>query len=226
MKEENFMNVLLRTMTIFLVVLSSLLGANLAQAKVSADGIAETSELVRPLLPGQMVADVCLQDAEKRKVCTGELFAEKPTVLIVYRGGWCPYCNSQLNQIKAVEQGIQQLGYQIVAVSPDSNKNVAEQREREKINYSLLADTELNLSKELGLAFFLDKKTEAKYRDRLGVPFVGLDGDSRVALPVPAIYIIDKKGMVHFNYVNPDYRVRLNEKLLLSAARLLRSDVN
>lgn len=206
------------------LITCSLFATN-AFAGISPKGIADSSELVRPLLPGQTVENLCLEDADKNTVCTGELFAQKPTVLIVYRGGWCPYCNSQLNQIKAVEKGIQQLGYQIIAVSPDSNKNVAEQRQRENISYSLLADTQLNLSKELGLAFFLDKKTEAMYRDRLGVPFIGLDGESRVALPVPAIYILDKKGMVHFNYVNPDYRVRLNEKLLLSAARLLKQDM-
>ena len=220
------MNSIARILVMSTALVTSALFTNVTYAKVSPEGIADSSELVRPLLPGQTVGNVCLEDADKNKVCTSELFAQKPTVLIVYRGGWCPYCNAQLNQIKAVEKGIQQLGYQIIAMSPDSNKNVAEQRQREELNYSLLADTELNLSKELGLAFFLDKKTEAMYRDRLGVPFIGLDGESRVALPVPAIYILDKKGMVHFNYVNPDYRVRLNEKLLLSAARLLKQDMN
>jgi len=190
-----------------------------------ASGIAENTNLVRPLLPGQTVNNVCLQDINKQKICTDELFSQKPTVLIVYRGGWCPYCNVQLNQIKKVEEGIKQLGYQIIAMSPDSNKNITEQQKRENIDYQLITDNELALTKELGLAFFLDDNTAMKYKDKLGVPFIDLEGDSRVALPAPAIYIIDKEGMVHFQYVNPDFRVRLNEKLLLSAARLLKADM-
>ena len=211
---------------LFTFITLSLLTAFPILAGADATDIAENNQLIRPLLPGQTIDNVCLQDINKQEVCTDDLFAQKPSVLIVYRGGWCPYCNAQLNQIKQVEKGILQLGYQIIAMSPDSNKNITEQQKRENIDYPLLTDNELTLSKELGLAYFLAPKTAMKYKNKLGVPFIDIKGEDRVALPAPAIYIIDKKGMVHFQYVNPDFKVRLNEKLLLSAARLLKADLD
>ena len=186
--------------------------------QTDATGIAESAYKVAPILPGMIIPDTRVEDKNKQAVQTAELFAKKPTVLVVYRGGWCPYCNAQLNGLKKVEKAIEFLGFQIVAISPDSNKNIQEQQSREKIAYTLLADPKMDLAKNMGLAFFLDKKTEEMYRDRLGVPFIDVQGESRVALPVPAVYIIDQKGMVHFQYVNPNYDVRLSEELLYQAA--------
>lgn len=83
----------------------------------------------------------------------------------------------------------------------------------------MLTDNELSLSKALGIAFFLDKKTEKIYKDRVGVPFQDINGDTRVSLPVPSVYIINQDKEVAFQYVNPDFRSRLDEGLLLSAAK-------
>ncbi len=186
--------------------------------QANSTGIVELATDIKPLLPGMMVPNTCLETASKQSVCTEALFKDKPTVLIVYRGGWCPYCSAQLSRLQKIDKAIKFLGYQMVAVSPDSNKNIDEQQSNGDITYKLLADPKLELAKALGLAFFLDKKTEAMYRDRLGVPFIDIQGESRVALPVPAVYIIDQQGLVHFQYVNPNYDVRISEGLLYTAA--------
>ncbi|KKL11769.1 hypothetical protein LCGC14_2542490, partial [marine sediment metagenome] len=62
-------------------------------------------------------------------------------------------------------------------------------------------------------------KTATIYRNKLGVNFVSLDGKAKVALPVPAVFVIDQKGLVHFQYANPNYKVRLTESLLLAAVK-------
>lgn len=186
---------------------------------IDASGIAESSSEVKPLLPGMKVENTCVQDLNKQRVCTDELFADKPSIIVFYRGGWCPYCNAQLNRMKSIEADLKSLGYQILAVSPDSNKSITEQQKREKLSYTMLTDNELALSKALGIAYFLDKKTEKRYRNKMGIPFQDINGDTRVSLPVPAVYIIDKNGEVKFQYVNPDFRARLDEGLLLAAAK-------
>lgn len=191
----------------------------LAKSNISAVGIAESAYDVKPLLPGMKVENTCLQNLHKEKVCSKEIFADKPSVIVFYRGGWCPYCNAQLNRLKKIEAELLDLGYQIIAVSPDSNKSVTEQQKREKLSYMMLTDNELALSKTLGLAYFLDKKTEKRYRDRMGIPFQDINGDTRVSLPVPAVYIVDKKGEVKFQYANPDFKARVDESLLLAAAK-------
>lgn len=51
------------------------------------------------------------------------------------------------------------------------------------------------MSQALGLAYFLDDNTALAYRNKLGVNFVDLDGKDKVALPVPAVFVIDKKRL-------------------------------
>ena len=62
----------------------------------TASNIAESAEQVSPLLPGLAVPNVELKDQYGKTVSLSERFKEKTTVLIVYRGGWCPYCSKQL----------------------------------------------------------------------------------------------------------------------------------
>jgi hypothetical protein len=50
--------------------------------------VAEGPEAVRPLLPGARIPDLSVQDLEGRPVNLEELVAEKPTVLVFFRGGW------------------------------------------------------------------------------------------------------------------------------------------
>jgi hypothetical protein len=77
----------------------------------------------------------------------------------------------------------------------------------------------LALSQQLSLAFYLDAKTAKIYRNKLGVNFVSLDGEAKVALPVPAVFVVNTKGLIHFQYANPNYKVRLTEDLLLAAVK-------
>ncbi|MCF2863896.1 peroxiredoxin-like family protein [Pseudoalteromonas sp. Cnat2-41] len=180
--------------------------------------ISESAESVSPLLPGLSVPEVTLKDTQGQPVALKKLLANKPTVLVVYRGGWCPYCSKQLKNIQNIEQQIAEMGLQIIAVSPDSPAKLA-QSTISSPTYQLLSDDQLALAQAMGLAFFLDDKTAKVYRNKLGVNFVGLDGEQKVALPVPAVFVLDTQGMVHFQYANPNYRVRLSEPLLLAAAK-------
>ena len=42
----------------------------------------------------------------------------------LYRGSWCPYCNTQLSEIASIEDELKKLGYQIVAISPDKPESL------------------------------------------------------------------------------------------------------
>ncbi|MAD03401.1 AhpC/TSA family protein [Pseudoalteromonas shioyasakiensis] len=184
----------------------------------TASNIAESAEQVSPLLPGLAVPNVELKDQYGKTVSLSERFKEKTTVLIVYRGGWCPYCSKQLASVQKIEKELANLDAQLIAVSPDSPEKLAETKITAP-SYQLLSDDSLTLAQTLGLAFYLDDKTAKIYRNKLGVNFVSLDGEAKVALPVPAVFVIDTNGLVHFQYANPNYKVRLTEDLLLAAVK-------
>ncbi|WP_426330139.1 hypothetical protein [Pedobacter sp. R-06] len=44
-------------------------------------------------------------------------------------------------------------------------------------------------------------------------------------LPVPSVFILDKKGKILFEYINPDITQRLSAPLLKAAATALREEI-
>ena len=202
----------------------SLLGALLFSVKLmAASVIASAPEQVTPLLNGLTIPSVTLQDVNDQTVALNTLISKKPTVLVFYRGGWCPYCNAQLASLRTVEPRLQQLGYQIIAITPDgvaSIRNSLADTKGEKLNYTLLSDHDFSASTAFGLAYYLDDKTAMAYKGKLGSLITTEAGTDKVVLPVPAVYILNTKGEALFNYVHVNYKTRLESELLLKAAEL------
>lgn len=183
--------------------------------------IADTPHQVNPVLNGQLVPDVTLYDVNDKAHSLREMVKQQPAILVFYRGGWCPYCSAQLGRLKESERKLIDLGYQLIAISPDSPMRLQKAKLKSEFQAKIMSDKAFDATEQFGIGYFLEDKVANIYRNKLGVEFVDINGDSRVALPVPAIYIVGKDGMVHFNYVNPNYKVRLDEALLFEAARVL-----
>ena len=60
---------------------------------------ADSQETVAPLAVGSTAPAAIVKTAEGTAVDLGELVRTKPTILIFYRGGWCPYCNTHLAEL-------------------------------------------------------------------------------------------------------------------------------
>lgn len=175
--------------------------------------IADAPENITPLLIGEKIPNVKLSDTNGRNEETNSIFSKK-TVVVVYRGGWCPYCNAQLSEMQEIESEIVELGYQIVAISPDAPAFLRETEGKDKLNYMLFSDSEGNFSKAVGVAF----ATPEKYGKMLGKYS---EGKNSSWLPVPTVYVVNEKQEIEFLYINPDYSKRLNGELLLSVLKSL-----
>lgn len=123
-----------------------------------------------------------------------------------------------MGQLHRIEQDILDLGYQILAVSADKPANLQPTVDRHSLGYTLLSDADLEAAKAFGLAFRLDQATLDRYKT-FGIDLEEVSGHEHHSLPVPAVFIFDSEGRVAFEYVNPDYRVRIPPDLLLAAAR-------
>ena len=188
--------------------------------------IAETAEQVTPLMNGQQIpASVQVTTIDGKKLSLGQVVNNKKTILFFYRGGWCPFCNTQMGQLKKIEDKLNKLGFQLIGISTDNEQDLQKSVGKHQLNYQLLADFNSVTSQAFGLAYFASQKVTDRYLAKLSLknPLQkNSAGDERLVLPVPAIYIIDSKGLVQFNYVNPNYKVRLHEELLLKAAELVK----
>lgn len=197
------------------ILLTSLLFINCASNSKMAS---QTS----PMMNGQEVnLSKIVQNKDGKSISVKEVLNGKPAVLVFYRGGWCPYCNKQLSRLRKITKDIANLGYKLIAVSPDKVSKFKETIKKQELNYTLVSDSDLNLAKEFGLTFKVDAKTRAIYKG-YGIDLEEASGKRHYSLPIPAIYVIDSDGLVHFNYVNPNYKVRMNEKILLNALRELK----
>jgi peroxiredoxin len=91
---------------------------------VDAKRIAESANDIRPLLNGQQVPSVMVTTIENRKVDLLSIINDKKTILFFYRGGWCPFCNTQMGQLKAIEDELKVLDFQLIGVSTDSSEDL------------------------------------------------------------------------------------------------------
>lgn len=190
-----------------------LLGLVLFVFSISAQ-IPEKAEDISPLLIGEIIPDVVLKALDASDHSMLDILSEKPTVLLFYRGGWCPYCNMQLSEMQGAESEIIKLGYQIVAISPDSPKNLQSTNEKNELHYSLYSDADGTFMKAMGIAFEAPERSVDKLKKYS-------DGLNKGILPVPAVFVVDTSGKIEFEYINPYYKTRLSADLLLAVLKEL-----
>lgn len=174
---------------------------------------------VSPLMIGQSAPDIILFSSDGTPFNLRQKIAQKPTVLLFYRGGWCPFCNAQLSQIQEIEDELSEMGYQLLAISPDTPSALQKTSKDKELSYELISDYQLKATTQFGLAFHISEDYNSKVKS-IGGKTARLAGDDKSTLPVPAVYIFDTDGMIQFQYANPNYKVRIKPELLLTAARL------
>ena len=194
----------------FLLTLSLLLTGILSQAQIYP-----TADAVKPILIGQKFSDATLQDVNGKDVNLQALISEKPSVVVFYRGGWCPYCNAQLSGLAKIEKEITDLGYQIIAISPENFQNIPDVAKKDKVAYTLLSDEGGKLIQKTGIAF----KMPDNYQTMLAGK---VKGGLTPLLPVASVFLLNKSGEIIFEYINPDYKYRLSGEMLLAVLKTIK----
>lgn len=176
--------------------------------------IPEKPEDISPLLIGEILPNTNLINENGDILTFYSVINEKPTVLVFYRGGWCPYCNMQLSALATSEEEIIDLGFQIIAVSPDNFKNIKPTIKEDKVNYKVYSDPEGKFIQLVGIAF----KASSKTKEYISKKTIGKTTD---ILPVPTVFIVNTKGEIQFEYISPNYKKRITPELLLAVLKNL-----
>jgi len=185
--------------------------ATFAQTELPA-----TATEISPLLIGERIPNITLKSVDNVDVNLIEILSKKKTILVFYRGGWCPYCNVHLAALGQSEKELVALGYQIIAVSPDSPKKLKMTNDKNNLNYLLLSDSAGVLSKAIGVAFQAPKNYKSILID-------GSEGENKsLFIPVPSVFVVNTTGEIQFEYIAPDYKNRITNDLLLAVAKSLK----
>ncbi len=183
-----------------------------------------SAEDSQPLLPGMTAPAFSLNAADGSTVSFEPGAAERPVILTFYRGGWCPYCNLHLFELRDVEAELQAMGFDVWFVSMDKPEVLAPSLS-EEVTYTLLSDASGEVTRAFGIAFRVPDETVSRYQEH-GIDLEEVSGETHHILPVPSTYVIDTDGTIHFAYSNTDYKVRLSPAVLLSAAWALSADAD
>ncbi|HPW98757.1 MAG TPA: peroxiredoxin family protein [Flavobacterium sp.] len=189
-----------------------LLAIAFTQLSIAQNDLPKSATDIAPLLIGEKAPNTSLKTIDGKSVSFLETLDKKKTILVFYRGGWCPYCNQHLSALAEAEPELIKLGYKIIAISPDSSKSLQETKSKDEVNYTLLSDSKNNFSKAFGIAFEAPKNYE-KYLLK------GSDNVNSSIIPVPSVFILDKEGTILFEYIAPDYKHRLSNELLMAVAK-------
>ena len=180
-------------------------------------GRAETAK--KPLLVGDKVPEVTLRTAENKEADLRKLVSEQPTVLIFYRGGWCPFCTRHLQALGKIQKALRDAGAQLLAISMDQPSKLRETPHRDKLEYQLLSDSDAAAAKAFGIAFKVDDATVKKYKESFNIDLEGASGRTHHILPHPSVFVADTSGVIRFAHVNENYKVRLEPEKILEAGR-------
>ena len=181
-------------------------------------GVPDDPMDVRPLTEGMPVPEgLEIRTGEGEPFDLSSALTAEPSILLFYRGGWCPFCNVHLGEIAEIETELRALGYRLVAVSPDRPEKVAASAEKFEGVLALLSDSDMEAAGAFGLSFRVPDDVLARY-EQYGLDLAEASGRDHLQLPVPAAFVITE-GIIRLAYVNPDYRTRVDAEVLLTAAR-------
>lgn len=183
-------------------------------AALERQGVAD-----RAVQAGQHAPDFTLRDQTGRTVKLRELLAGGPVVLTFYRGGWCPYCTTQLAAYEQIVPEIEARGATLVAIAPELPNRAFATAQRHNLSYRLLSDDHNRVARDFGLAYKLPRPVAAELAKHVDLEMhngVGAD-----ELPLTATYVIAPSGRVVFSYVDPDYRRRAEPAEILQVLAAL-----
>jgi len=147
-----------------------------------------------PVSVGEEAPDFTLEDIQGNPVTLSATRGKVPTVLVFYRGYWCPFCAHQLSELRSLLKADEQV--RLLAVSVDDHEKTKQLIDKiaadgnGAVNYTMLSDP------------------GHKVIDAYGLHDPAYDGTKFDGIPHPTVYVIDKNGRVAWAKVETDYKVR------------------
>ncbi len=179
----------------------------------------EDASVINPLPVGASIpADSDVLTMDGKPFSLNDAVASQPTVLIFYRGGWCPYCNAHLRQLRDSMPALKEMGYQLLAISPDTPEQLREMDKDANLGYQLLSDAGVSVGEAFGLRYKLTQRYIDHVMSVQG-PEKNLGKQNDGYMLTPGAFVLGTDGVIKFAYVNNNYTVRVGQEALLDAAR-------
>lgn len=154
-------------------------------------------------------------------ISLNSLIKDGPVVVTFYRGGWCPYCNLQLNSYQRILPQIKGLGATLVAITPELPDSSLETKERHDLEFEVLSDVESLYAKEIGVVFTVRKDLQELYA-KFGHDLEKHNGKNQFDLPLASTFVVDTNGIITYAFLDTDYIQRAEPEVILNELKALK----
>ncbi|KZF19198.1 AhpC-TSA-domain-containing protein [Xylona heveae TC161] len=168
----------------------------------------------KAIQPGATFPKFQLSDATGKQVSLDDLLAKGAILISFYRGEWCPFCNLELRALQKHLDEFHAKGVTLVAVSPELPDQSLSTSEKLSLKYPVLSDVDNKLAKQLGI-LFAQPESVGKVFESFGMDWKKMYGNNSLEVPVPATFLVDKKGILRNSFIDAEYQNRLDPETAL-----------
>jgi peroxiredoxin len=166
---------------------------------------------------GDRLPDAELIDVHGESTTLLAELAGRPTVLVFYRGAWCPFCNIALRAYQSdLLPVLTERTVGLVAVSPQKPDGSLTMQEKNELSFTVVSDPHNALAAAAGILTGPSEEARAKQLE-LGLDLEAVNADGTTTVPMPATVILDPDGTVRWIDVHPDYATRSEPADIIAA---------
>lgn len=144
---------------------------------------------------GKSLPEFSLKDAAGN-IVSSKVMASQASLIMFYRGNWCPLCMAQIKEVAAQYRELEARGIKIYMVSPQSEGHTDSLAKRFNVDMNFLIDENNQAADTLQI--------KAENGLPMGLQALGYDSDT----VMPTVVMTNDKGVIIFADLTDNYRVR------------------
>jgi len=157
---------------------------------------------------GVIAPDFEKSNYKNETIKLSDIYKKGNTVLLFYRGGWCPYCNKQLQEYQSRLEEFKALDVSIIAVSVDKAAKAAQTVESNSLGIEVVSNPQGDILEAYNLIYQVPDELNEKYLKEYKIDLEASSGRKDHVIAVPATFIIGTDGQILYAYANKDYKTR------------------
>lgn len=158
------------------------------------------------LQPGRILPEFSLSSVAG-PIINSNQFYDRPTVIMFYRGNWCPLCMAQIKELANRYKELGEKGVRIALVSPQPHSNTSELAKKFGVKFEFYIDVGNHAARMLGI--------QQESGLPMGMQMMGYDSET----VLPTVIITAKGGKIIWVHETDNYRVRPEPDTYLQVLR-------